>query len=364
MQYIVQPAFGHKYVELLSEALRHGACTQFHAAVAYATVGGVHQLEKAARLQIGNRWDEIEKKWLVGIDWCRSDPPALNRLQNMPNSQLRIPSGESLLGRPGCIPSQTFHPKLYVLRGPERAAIVCGSGNLSANGLLRGCECGSLHSMSLPAAAGENDAIQLGNLDQWFATAWNEAHGYADLQTRYEALCRQRVRQRLAVPTEDDNSPPEPAPNRKPPLTEEQIRQLRTFDTLWIEAGVLGGNLGRGRPGNQLDMKRFTRAFFGAPVTDVPPNEEIDRITLVWEEVQYNNCTLKYGDNGMDKLNVPPSGDRGPEYYRGKTLLFLRNPTGRYQFVVGDETEKRTWRRQSERLGTLHRVGQREWGVF
>jgi hypothetical protein len=31
-------------------------------------------------------------------------------------------------------------------------------------------------------------------------------------------------------------------------LTEEQIRELRTFDNFWIDAGALGANLGAGKP--------------------------------------------------------------------------------------------------------------------
>src|ERR1700722_8239953 len=98
-------------------------------------------------------------------------------------------------------------------------------------------------------------------------------------------------------------------------------------------------------------MKRFTRAFFGAPVRDVPPLEEIDRVTLVWDGIAYHDRTLKFGDNHMDKLNVPPAGARGKHFYRGRTLLFSRRRDGAYDFQAGSPTDGRSWKRASDRSG-------------
>jgi hypothetical protein len=167
------------------------------------------------------------------------------------------------------------------------------------------------------------------------------------------------------VPTDDDSEPPAARQHRRSAaLTEEQIRQLRTFDNFWIEAGALGANLGRNVPGNQLDMKRFSRAFFGARIEDLEPNTEIDHVALIWDGELYRDRTLKFGDNGMDKLNVPPVGDRGPNFYRDKALLFTRIADGRFAFTAGAATEARDWRRKSRRRGALGAVGRREWGVF
>jgi hypothetical protein len=52
------------------------------AAVAYATVGGVSIIENIFREEFGTKnWDSMSKQWLVGIDWCRSDPRALSQLE-------------------------------------------------------------------------------------------------------------------------------------------------------------------------------------------------------------------------------------------------------------------------------------------
>jgi hypothetical protein len=118
-------------------------------------------------------------------------------------------------------------------------------------------------------------------------------------------------------------------------------------------------------PGNQLDMKRFTRAFFGASIDNIAPNTQIDHITLVWEGERHDDRTLKLGDNHMDKLNVPPAGDRGRLFYRGKALLFTRRSDGAFDFDAGDQNERQRWRAMSRRYGVIHRLStNREWGLF
>lgn len=363
MKYVMQTGSGTaKYTDLF-RFVAHGATfDRFYAAVAYATTGGVRTLQKILTDALPSRWDGISKKWLVGIDWCRSDPPALARLQQLPNSAVRIPNGRTLLRRLGCALAETYHPKLFIFSGHDSVAVVCGSGNLSANGLTRGCECGS--AVVLPTAA-SSEAPNLNGmhtLTRWFQSAWNAADRYAAISRQYEDLCRRAARRQGLMPTEDDVTPPRPGNTARQGLSADQIRQLRTFDNFWIEAGALGANLGPGVPGNQLDMKRFTRAFFDVPVENVVPNTIIDRVTLVWDGTRHADRTLKFGDNGMDKLNVPPAANRGAAFYRGKTLLFTRQPDGSFLFNVGDAEEKNRWRSRSR--GLVYRVGRREWGLF
>jgi hypothetical protein len=361
--YIVQTRHGPKYTELFSLASQAAPYTKFMAAVAYATVGGVHELDRLMRGLHGKSWDDLDKRWLVGIDWCRSDPAALARLVDLPKSQVRVPNGKVLIQRENCTPSDTYHPKLFILQSQETDAIICGSGNLSANGLRRGCECGNIfvHHTGGPAEP-ENETT---DLLKWFRTTWERADPYAAIRSAYESTCKTRARTRSLAPTDDDLQPPEsPTSGQKRGLTEQQIRQLRIFDNFWIEAGALGANLGRGVPGNQLDMKRFTRAFFGAPIEDVPPNTIIDEVTLLWRGNKFAGRTLKFGDNAMDKLNVPPAGNRGLTYYRDKTLLFTRLPDGSFRFTVGSARQKQDWKARSSKRGILAKVGPREWGLF
>jgi hypothetical protein len=309
-EYVVQTS-AKEYIELFDTALSDTNYTHFAAAVAYASLSGVRVLNQRISGRIGSAWQRINKRWLVGIDWCRSDPPALARLDGMSHSKVRVPNGGALVQTAGCRPRKPFHPKLFIFRGLHSNAIICGSGNLSANGLTGGCECGSIFRFSSRVHP------QLVSLQGWFNNAWRAAANFQDIAETYKRRCDELVRTRTAVPIEDDITPAEPTPRRIRGLSEEQIRQLRTYDNFWIEAGALGANLGPGIPGNQLDMTRYTRAFFGAPPAHVQPNDIIDHVTLVWDGIPYTDRTLKFGDNGLYKLNVPPAGARGPLVYRG-----------------------------------------------
>ncbi|HET6250159.1 MAG TPA: phospholipase D family protein [Tepidisphaeraceae bacterium] len=367
LEYVVTNKQSARYEILFERSLAAGPFTSIAVAVAYATVGGVKVLERMMKAGLGDEWDRIDKKWLVGIDWCRSDPPALDRLASLTNSRVKVYDGKAVVVSPGCTPSRTFHPKLFLLTGLGRSAIICGSGNLSANGLLRGCEAGSVSTSAAPG--GEQNASHAAQTDQllkWFRAEWRRADSYAGIATRYEAACRDRVRARAIIPTDDDSKPQTgPAAERARSLTEEQIHELRTFKNLWIDAGALGANLGAGFPGNQLDMKRFTRAFFGAPIDDLKPQTEIDHLTLVWDGIAYPGRTLAFGNNRMDKLNVPPAGDRGRDFYRDKALLFTRRDDDAYDYQVDDKRQRRLWRGTSHRTGVVHRLSRtREWGLF
>ncbi len=258
------------------------------------------------------------------------------------------------------MPSVTYHPKLYIFSRREDVAVICGSGNLSASGLTRGCECGCAHVHSTTNSSGKRNRTNV--VTNWFRTAWKMADGYEKLRREYERLCHRRARENAHIPTDDDVPAPKPDGTARQQLSAAQIPQLRTLDHLWIEAGSLGANLGRGIPGNQLDMKRFTRAFFRARVENVAPNTIIDRITLVWNGSPHVERTLKFGDNEMDKLNVPPVGSRGDQFYRGKTLLFTRKPDGTFKFDVGDDAKRERWKARSRTA--VYKVGPREWGLF
>jgi hypothetical protein len=338
-----------------------------YAAVAYATWGGVDALDKVLCHEPSTGWDDVQKQWLVGIDWCRSEPSALSRLAALTNSAVKVPNGEYLASQSGCHPAIPYHPKLFVLRGEEVSAVICGSGNLSRSGMMKGCECGSLFLVDHGAGAMTEGQQQLARIVEWFRDAWNNASLFdTSLRIRYEERCKELLKQGKATPTEDDAVPAlPPARGRGKALSDDQIRALRTFDNLWIEAGALGANLGRGIPGNQLDMTRHTRVFFGAPVADAEPNAALGQITLIWDGYIHTDRTLKFGENGMDKLNVPPAAERGPLYYRGKTLLFTRQPDATYNFSVGDARQAAAWQRLSLRSGLSYRMpGGRRWGVF
>lgn len=362
IEYILQKWLDQPYADLFRTALRKGVYDRIFAAVAYATVGGVKIIEDIFREEFDNKyWDNMSKQWLVGIDWCRSDPRALSQLAAFSKSQVKIPNGGENISRLGCLPDKIFHPKLYILQGKNLSAIICGSGNLSRSGLTKGCECGSL----LLIKSSRNP--QLVKLLSWFSAEWKKADPYSKLKDVYVKRCKQSLKNKdKFVPTEDDLTPEKFKKRaQKKLLSELQIRQLQTFDNFWIQAGGLGSNLGPDKPGSQLDMTRYTRVFFGYPAIDVARNKIIGEVTLVWDDDNLKR-TLKFGHNEMDKLNVPPAGDHGPLFYKNKTLLFTRNVDGSFLFAVGKNADYAKWRRLSKQLNAHYTMQPRgrEWGLF
>src|SRR5688500_10192923 len=104
MEYIASGRRGQTYVGLIERALTNGPYTHICGAVAYATVGGVKLLEEIFTEDPRARWEQMNKRWLVGIDWCRSDPPALDRLGALAHSEVKVPDGEAVVTAAGCTP--------------------------------------------------------------------------------------------------------------------------------------------------------------------------------------------------------------------------------------------------------------------
>jgi HKD family nuclease len=123
-----------------------GPFRRLRVAVAYATHSGCVDL--ISRFQrVVNDWDDLEKRWLISIDFGRTDASALEYLQRLPNSEIRIPSASHLLEN-NLMPERCFHPKTYIFdcgtdyAGPPYAIFV-GSGNLTVSGLRAGVEHGT-----------------------------------------------------------------------------------------------------------------------------------------------------------------------------------------------------------------------------
>src|SRR4051812_6810233 len=115
--YVIQPHNHSRYTELFGMALEHGAYEQLFAAVAYVRDGGVTAVDDLFSAHDRAWWAGISKRWLVAIDWCRSDPSALESLAGrdggLRNSRLKVHDGAAVVLRRGCVPRRPFHPKLF-----------------------------------------------------------------------------------------------------------------------------------------------------------------------------------------------------------------------------------------------------------
>ena len=341
------------YLELIAEAYTRILPTTMIAAVAYATHSGVAEL--LHRLETLDGWAQVSKRWLVGIDFCRSDPIALRGLDGLPSSNVRIYDGRFVVGRAQCIPRVSFHPKLYAFQNRNKKAVVAGSGNLSRTGLCVGVEAG-LSACDMPS----KDSI---SLEAWFHSQWQSATPFADVAVEYDDRFQALENRLRPAPIEDDVAP-ESAGTRGQ-LTPVQLRKLNVCRHLWIQAGKLHFNRGPGRPGNQLMLKRNTRVYFGFPARDLPPDTALGNITIEYAGNVRYDCSLRFSNNSMDVLTLPVPGVEGPDSYNRKTICFEQIGVRRFRLVLGVPHESARWKRQSKKVDGYFRMSSgRKWGVF
>lgn len=360
-RFVTQP-IGDEYRSLLATGAAAKGFSHFDAGVAYATLQGVAALEDT----LDTYWGGWKKRWLVGIDWCRTEPLALQRLSVVGQSRVRIHDGARLANIHGCVPSVPFHPKAYIIRSASQIAVVSGSGNLSANGLKRGHEVGSLVFVDESAGKAEKqlrDACR--SVSDWFERMWEGASPLTrDLLGAYQS--RFDTSREMPTPTDDDVIGAVQLERRRG-LTAEMLVQLRMAPSLWIEAGNLHENRGTGLPGNQLMMSPMTRVFFGFPASDLPRDTLVGHVFIQFEKDRVER-SLRFSNNSMDVLSLPIPGQEGPDAYDREVLLFTKSTdrTGTH-FVLrlGGASDRTSWRKRSERLGTsFEMTSGRKWGVF
>lgn len=343
-----------EYGNLLRDAYTGVAPRQLRAAVAYATQSGVAELCRAFDALAG--WGAVQKQWLVGIDYCRSDPLALAHLSGLPNSSVRVHDGDFVAGRAGCNPRTSFHPKLYLLSGAAVTATVVGSGNLSRTGLRVGIEAAA----SLRSA---EDAAELASVTTWYGRMWTAATPLARIATAYAGRYASLENRRQPAPVEDDAAPE--SAGRRGQLSPEQLRQLRVCEHLWIEAGNLHANRGPGQPGNQLMLKRNTRVYFGFQASELARDTAIGEVAIRFGAHDRSDCSLRFSNNAMDVLALPIPGAGGPAAYDRRVLHFRRVGVHRFALELGTAADAANWRGRSDQIGGTHAMSSgRSWGVF
>lgn len=354
MKFVATEASDGSYVAGVAAAYERVRPTQMMAAVAYATHSGVAEL--VHRLEAMARWKKVRKRWLIGIDFCRSDPLALDELDTLPKSQVRIYDGAFVVGRKGCCPRTSFHPKVYAFRHNTEKAVVVGSGNLSRTGLCSGIEAG--------AVVADPTASAFRRVRKWFDGHWEEATPLGEIADRYEARYRTADNRRHPMPTDDDAAPGSVGTGRQ--LTPVQLRKLNVCAHLWIEAGNLHPNRGPDRPGNQLMLKRNSRVFFGFPARDVDKDTKLGDVAIEFSGTVRSDCSLRFSNNRMDVLTLPVPGTEGPEAYDRKTLCFEQVGLRQFRLTVGGRRDVARWKQRSKAVDGHFRMstGRREWGVF
>ena len=358
--YALQPLTG-RYIELLKFVLEHRDFDNVSAAIAYATKSGVDVIDD--QLSSDRRWRKLRRRWLVGIDWCRSDPVALSRLSRSIKSEVRVPDGTRIVARQGCVPYRPFHPKTFIFSGGGSIALVVGSGNLSRSGLTRGLECGNAIIFEKPRTAADRRLRAAATaVNRSFQRLWVPATRWNSIRSVYEARF-ESDNVPAPVPTDDDSVEAERAAILRGRAL--RVRQLRAANSLWIESGALSKNRGPDKPGNQLMMSPFTRVFFGSEAREVPRNTHVGSIDLRYNGEVVRDCSLRFSDNSMDVLTLPVPERPWPTAYDNRTLLFEKLADGTFRLELDTPRKRRVWRHRSKSARTDFRMTSgRRWGVF
>lgn len=315
-------------VGVVLEAIAHAAdragdyeCIDI--AVAYASAEGVRLLEEKLA---GPSWAEARKRFLVSLDFGFTQPKALTRLAEIGNTEVRIPNGREVLSSPALRPQTAFHAKVFsfgVEQYPHLRALVVGSANLTASALSTGAEVVTTQTWKSYATAW-NDLRRAQSVLEWFRDTWENADALDDVLDEY----RQK-RRALPRPPRIREERTKATRRYLASLEDHEISgdlsvQLASAKELWIHASSMIRNRGE-LPGSQINTPRGTRVFFGFPSEKRPRNSILGSINLRVTGRAYHDRTIRFGDNGMDIINLPIPEQNGIETYLGTFLLFSRD---------------------------------------
>lgn len=339
---------------------------RFRAAVAYATVTGCAKLVQ--RIEAARHWLRSEKRWLISIDFGRTEPKALEFLAALPKAEVRIPFGARVVARGGFAPIVPFHPKVYAVDdGCNRVfGTFVGSGNLTASGLLTGSESGVLAYWLDPTAAEKKAMASAYDHMSWFDEAWGRSDPLADVIGEYK-----RNWKKSKPPFEEDNSEAVElyAEGAGRVISGKSAVAFASAKALWVEIGELYKNRGAGQSGNQVDLPRGCRVFFGFPATTVARNTVFGDVMLQNDGFSPVRCSVRFGNNQMDKVNLPVPGTDGPATYDNSILMFERKTRGagglaRFRIVIGSRTKLEQWKKSAPSSTEMEMQSGRKYGLL
>lgn len=357
----LQP-FDAKVLNELRTVARSDEWKSFLVLVAYATHAGVGQLIGAIRGAIDN-FDAAQKTFLVGFDFGRTEPQALRDLQLLPNTVCRVFEPARALAA-GLVPRDFYHPKLYVFGESEsistsrRIAGVVGSANLSYHALSKNVEVCVRFSGSEDSGPGRRWMTFVHACD---AVAHQQPILTEELLAEYK-----RLRPQATIPRR------EPIPGKRTAAARQLgaalQRALRAASCFWTDGGKLSRNLGPTVPGNQVDLKLGSRAFFGSKVpmsTGFGPRNQnhLATVTTRVEDLPAVDRVLRLGHNQMEKLALPGPGGGYPASYDNQCLLWERLPDGSFRLHL--HRDGRRWKAKSRRQRSIFKYrSRRQWGFF
>ncbi len=339
------------------------------ASTEFSRVTGLYAFasHKGARLLVGefqnsSSWKASVKRWVVSIDGGITEPEALRFLVRLRKATVWVPDAEALLVR-RLKPVRRFHPKTLLLerhnRALEPSAILVGSANLTCNGLCFGHE----HALAAMTAGGTSPSLPgtlaagLVELEKVIAAATQIDETFVD---RYAQIRPAKP----SLPEDFEDERTDQILQENPVIGAPMAAALAAASHLWVDIQYVVSNRGAQQEGNQIDLQRGTRVFFGFGDKGLPRNSAIGTVMIRYHE-HSGPRNLRFGNNSMDKLDLPIPAIEGPPSYSNTTLLFSREPNRVFRLAVGKEQEIARWKEQSRVDGTLFRMQSgREFGVF
>jgi HKD family nuclease len=315
--------------------------------VAYVSYGGCFDLFTELEKRVSN-WKNVKKDVLLSIDYGSTEPKALRYLKSIPNCTIRAHNSDYVL-KHKLFPQVCFHPKTYVL---ENSNGVCGlfltSANMTRSGLHQGVE----HAISLSFKLNTNNIKSLMSFYKWWRGAWASSKNISNVFiNQYEKLIPKRPR--------EDNTPS--VKKYFPKNLSYTDITWRNSEYFWIKTKKLYKNMGQNKFGNQLDMKKGTRVFFGFAPKDVVRNTVLGNIKLSYKNSGYETRSLRFGNNQMDKINLPIG--MGNVSYDNSYLLFKRIKNKKFTVLKITHKDIDKFKNESLRLNKYyHLVGGREYG--
>lgn len=344
--------------------------TNVDVAVAYASRGGVKLLCDSLRAQ--QSWAPAAKRFLVSMDFGITEPAALELLARQANLEVRVPNGQRVLASKQLMPPHAFHAKGYLFRSSTLAAptsLIVGSANLSVSALATGSEIMARQTWTGRLSAAERLRLnQAASFLSWFEDAWASADTMAPLLPSYKAL---RKKKRIGR-VKDDKTPATRKfvadPGRSEVVGPLAV-QLAAAKSLWFYTDTLYINLQSRGVGNQLDTPRGTRVFFGFSSSQVPKNHVLGNVELQVMGHASVPRSIRFGNNMMDKVNLPIPGQDGPANYDNAVLIFDRTGAGpsglpRFQVTVTNKHELAARKRAAANHVDLEMHGGRSYGLL
>lgn len=330
---------------------------------AFASFKGTRLLCESLGSDVAN-WGRVSKRWVVSVDGGITEPEALRFLLRQRRTELWVPNADAVLAR-NLRPLHRFHPKSLLLEKQttvfEPTGLLVGSANMTCSGLCFGFE----HAVSVeltPSSATEHlppDILQgVLALEQTISEAARIDQSFID---RYDL-----IRQRL--PRIENEFFEDPRANLilqdRPTIDLSEAISLASAQNLWVDIEYVVQNRGANEEGNQIDLKRGTRVFFGFGDASLSKNSPIGTVQIRFgSHAAARN--LRFGNNSMDKLDLPIPVMEGPPSYKNQTLLFTKASDGTFTLTLGTQTDIGKWKQKSREANSLFTMRSgREYGVF